>query len=94
MEFDSKKVLRITQNMLLVLDEMEKNSNAFNVSTQKFNQFMQSDISENSVEISREILAQVKKTKEIINESTQNLKEGAEVMDIAEDLGRKLKEIR
>ena len=91
MEFDPKKVLKITSNMLLVLDEMEKASTELLAGTQKFNQFMQDDISENSIAISREVLQQIKKTKEIINDSTNNLSEGAQVLDIAEDMGRKLR---
>ncbi len=91
MEFDPKKVLQITSNILKVLDNMEHSTEELLKGTQKFNQFMQDEISENSIQISREILQQIKNTKEIINESTNSLSEGAQVLDVAEDMGRKLR---
>lgn len=89
---NQKKVIFITNEMLAIFEKMEEDTKVFEMGARRFDENMSSEISKNALAVANDILRAVKSAKEIIKESVTYTKDSAELINEAEELGKKIAE--
>lgn len=90
---NQKKVIFITNEMLGIFEKMEEDTRSFEMGARRFDEsMMQSEVSKNALAVANDILRAVKSAKDIIKESVTYTKDSAELINEAEELGKKIGE--
>lgn len=91
MKISTSGISASMSNMINTLDVMERATEAFAHNASSFGAVLQDEISVNAISLTQEILATIKETKEIIEQSGKTVIDGAAMIDELENRARDMK---
>lgn len=90
--FSFSEISAVSSRILEILENMQKITEPFALSTINFNNLLNDETSETGVKTSRTIRATIDNIRDIVKKSTENLKRSSEIFEAQQEDMRNLRE--
>lgn len=90
--FSFAEISAVSSRILEILDDMQKITEPFAISTIEFNNLLNDETSETGVKMSKTIRATIDNIRDIVKKSTENLKKSSDIFEAQQENMRNLRE--